>query len=264
MTVLTNINCQIIGDCNCFKTSTTCLSDLYLSGVYFQAMASNAEIRFVTVHKPGETYDPKDARAIRTHVQKAVLRKKKTGDIRENFRFFTESEFLKAVRPREQKQKQQRKQRWEDKSRCSVVDPQDQTTFSDVRMDLLASGSRQSGGCLTKEPDPFQKYPTDSECSDVGGNTSLPTAGLGDFHLTLWHPFTAYASEHVQIPQSRIDLLFKSRKFSISASSANYATAEVLQMRFGPARNLFSTLVTWTRSAIWTQSFQVALQNQRF
>jgi hypothetical protein len=262
--MLTNINYQILGDRNCSETSTTCISNLYIYGVYFLAMAFNAEIRFVTVHKPGETYDAKDARAIRRHVQKAVSRNRKTGDIGENFRFFTKSEFLKAVRPREQNQKQPRKQRREDKSRRRVEDPQSQTTFSDVRINLLASDARQNGGYLTKEPGLVQKCPTDSRCSDVDGNSLLPTTCLSPFRLTSWHPFTAYASKHVQLPQSRIDLLFESRKFSIPASSANYATAKVLQTRFGPPQSLFSTIVTWTRNSIWTQSFQVALQNQCF
>jgi len=184
------------------------------------------EIRFVNFHGPGQECNAADARITRQHIRRAVMRKRKTGDMDDRIKQFDGTTFQSGFAL----------QRVSDNrlvsTRAQENDSEQNHRHVSVRMLPVSSGGSVS----------FRHV----------GTPDLLTSGLG-----VQHPYTAYAALCVDIPVSRIDSLFKS---CMAPSSIPYPfyLADTQQMHTAMLQSPSSIRTMSTRIFAWMPSFRDA------
>ena len=166
-------------------------------------MNNEQPLRFVHLQKPGQKYKSEEHKAVRTHVRRAIVREKKSRDINQNIRIFTPADWpVRKTRRRAKTQDSSngptstRKAQPLDKPQDNSKDPHDcvEPTEPDIE------NARQS----IEDPEPLIN--TIDTTRDRGNmlDTMITTNPIS------CHPFTALASSVVDLPEHRLDHLFKS------------------------------------------------------
>jgi len=184
------------------------------------------EIRFVISHGPRQECNATDARITRQHVRRAVMRKRKTGDLDGRIKQFDGTALLGGFAT----PKVPSGRPLSTKAQENSTEPHHRHVSG--RIPHASSGGRVNAHHM-RAPD-------------------LPILGLA-----VQHPYTAYATLCVDIPVGRIDSLFKSRMANSSISYMFYL-ADTQQMHTAILRSLSSIRTISTRTFAWMPSFQDA------
>jgi len=184
------------------------------------------EIRFVNFNGPGQECNAADARITRQHVRRAVMRKRKTGDMDDRIKHFDGTTLLGG--------------------------------FATQRAsnDRLISTMARKGSSEQNHRHVSVRMLHTSSGGSVGFH-DVRTPNLLIPGLAIQHPYTAYAALCVDIPVSRIDSLFKSR-MTTSSISYRFYLADTQQMHTAMLQSHSSIRTTSIRISAWMPCFQDA------
>lgn len=175
---------------------------------------------------PGQECNAIDARITRQHVRRAVMRKRKTGDIDDRIKQFDGTTLLSGF--------------------ATQNIPDDRLVSTKARKNSLEQNHRHVS---------VRMLHASSGGSAGVHHTRAPNLLISG--LAVQHPYTAYAALCVDVSVSRIDSLFKSRMATFSISCRLYL-ADTKQMHTAMLQNLSSIRTTSTRISAWMPSFQGA------
>lgn len=154
------------------------------------------ELRFVTVERPGAKRQPEDARAVRSHVRRAVSRNKKQKPANETIRFVTQK--------LDRKSRRRVKPSIVIKSAKELSAGPEKDTSVQTRNDDLAIGAQTSKSTQTNA--------IGSSASEWRTDSGHRSASRLPVSPVVRHPLTSFAEPLCSLAPERLDALFKSGK----------------------------------------------------